>query len=178
MATDPENTSGQTTKRLSPTTRIFALLWSGSTAFIFASLAMLYWQGEPTSLGYWLISLLSFIVVPSWLLLSLCGFGLWVSRAIGQHRPSAGRISRVTAGCLAVAVAMLGVLIVIVVVCSQTAAQNACQQLFLAYVYVAFWMAAAGMPSISVWLLGFAGAVLVLGACWVAKRPARPNGLP
>lgn len=176
MARRPHDTSDHSAKRLSPTTRMVALLWSGLTAFIPASLAMLYWQGEPTSLGYWLVGLLSFIVVPSWLLLSLCGFGLCVSRVIGQRRRSAGRISLAVAGCLAVAIAIIAVLTVVVAVCSQPAAQDACQQLFFAYAYMAFWMAAAGTHSISVWLLGFAGAILVLAAWWVAKRLAGPNG--
>jgi hypothetical protein len=176
MATDPQNTSGQTAKRLSPTTRTFAFLLAGLTAFILASLAMLYWQGEPTSLGYWLVGLLSFIVVPSWLLLSLCGFGLWVSRVIGQRRRSAGRIWLVLAGCLAVVIAIIAVLTVVGAVCSQEAAQDACQQLVFAYAYTAFWMAAAGIGTIPVWLAGFVGAILVLGVWWVAKRFARPNG--
>ena len=178
MATDPQNTSDQTAKRLSPTARTFALLWAGLTAFILASLAMLYWQGEPTSLGYWLVGLLSFIVVPSWLLLSLSGFGLWVSRVIGQRRRSVGRISLVLASSLAVGMAIIAMLAVVGAICSQAAAQDACQQLCFAYAYWAFWMALALIPSISVGLFGFVGATLVLAAWWVAKRLARPGGGP
>jgi len=176
MATDPQNTSGQTAKRLSPTDRTFALLWASLTAFILASLAVLYWQAEPASLSYWLVGLLAFIVAPCWLLLSLGGFGLWVSRSIGQRRPSVGRISLVLASSLAVAMAIIAMLTVVGAICSQPSAQNACQQLCFSYAYMGFWMFAAGIGTIPAWLLGFVGAVLVLAAWWVAKRLARPNG--
>ena len=132
MATDGQNTSNHTAKRLSTVLRIFALLWTGLAALILASLVIFYWQGPATALGVRLVQFLIF-VVPCWLLLLLCVLGLSVSLIIGRLTQSGGRVWPVLTGSLAVALAIIAMRILVAAICSQQTNQNDCLQVIYAY---------------------------------------------
>ena len=173
----PQQTSDPADKRLSPLTRAFLLLWTGLATFILASLAFFFLQREPSNLGYWLLSLLVFFIIPAWLLLSLSALGLWVPRLIARRRPPVGRVRLALAGFLAVGIATIAMLTIVLTVCEQPAAQYACNQVCFAYIYYAFWMFAALTTSISALLPPFLGAI-GLPVWWVAKRLSRTDKIP
>lgn len=172
MTTDPQDIGDPTAKGLSPLARDFLLLWTGLAAFIFVSLAFFCWR-EPTSLGYWLLSLVVFLIIPAWLLLSLSALGLWVPRLIARRRPSVGPLRLALAGFLAVGIASIATLTVPLFVCDHPAAQCVCGMVCLSYIYYAAWMCGSVLAPVAL-LLPFLGAIGP-PVWWAPKRVSRTD---
>ena len=176
MTTDPQDIGDPTAKGLSPLTRALLLLWTGLAAFIPASLAFFFCQREPTNLGYWLLSLVVFFIIPAWLLLSLSALGLWVPRLIARRRPTVGRVRLALAGFLAVGIASIATLTIVLIVCEQPAAQSVCDMVCLSYIYYAAWMCGSLVAPLAL-LPPFLGAIGP-PVWWAAKPVSRTDKSP